>query len=87
MAERRRARRACCSRSRARRSRSRASAATRRVARARGCARRGATLRHAARLDGELRGCIGTLEPHRPLGDDVAHNALAAAFAIRASRR
>jgi AmmeMemoRadiSam system protein A len=29
---------------------------------------------------GELRGCIGTLEAHRPLGDDVRHNALAAAF-------
>ncbi len=30
--------------------------------------------------DGELRGCIGTLEAHRPLGEDVAHNARAAAF-------
>jgi AmmeMemoRadiSam system protein A len=29
---------------------------------------------------GELRGCIGTLEAHRPLGRDVAENALAAAF-------
>jgi len=29
---------------------------------------------------GELRGCIGTLEAHRPLREDVAHNALAAAF-------
>jgi AmmeMemoRadiSam system protein A len=27
---------------------------------------------------GELQGCIGTLEAHRPLADDVAHNALAA---------
>jgi len=31
-------------------------------------------------LDGKLRGCIGTLEPHRVLGDDVKANALAAAF-------
>ncbi len=30
--------------------------------------------------DGRLRGCIGTLSPHRPLGEDVAHNAIAAAF-------
>ena len=29
---------------------------------------------------GELRGCIGSLEPRRPLGVDVHHNALAAAF-------
>ena len=29
---------------------------------------------------GELRGCIGTLLPVRPLIDDVAHNAFAAAF-------
>lgn len=29
---------------------------------------------------GELRGCIGTLEAHRPLIDDVRTNALAAAF-------
>ncbi|CAK0738604.1 AmmeMemoRadiSam system protein A [Gammaproteobacteria bacterium] len=27
-----------------------------------------------------LRGCIGSLEPHRPLAADVAHNAYAAAF-------
>ena len=32
------------------------------------------------RLDGELRGCIGTIDAHRALGDDVAHNAFAAAF-------
>ena len=32
------------------------------------------------RLEGELRGCIGSIEAHRPLGDDVAHNAFAAAF-------
>lgn len=32
------------------------------------------------RLDDELRGCIGTIEPHRPLGVDVAHNARAAAY-------
>lgn len=29
---------------------------------------------------GELRGCIGTLEAHRPLHEDVTANALAAAF-------
>jgi uncharacterized protein len=29
---------------------------------------------------GALRGCIGTLRPHRPLGIDVRANALAAAF-------
>jgi AmmeMemoRadiSam system protein A len=29
---------------------------------------------------GELRGCIGSLEPHRPLAEDVAGNARAAAF-------
>ncbi len=32
------------------------------------------------RLDGDLRGCIGTLEAHRPLGVDVRANAVAAAF-------
>lgn len=32
------------------------------------------------RLDGELRGCIGSIEPRRALGDDVAHNAHAAAY-------
>jgi AmmeMemoRadiSam system protein A len=32
------------------------------------------------RADGELRGCIGTVDAHRPLGDDVAHNAYAAAY-------
>jgi AmmeMemoRadiSam system protein A len=31
-------------------------------------------------LDGELRGCIGSIDPRRALGDDVAHNARAAAF-------
>jgi len=30
--------------------------------------------------DGELRGCIGTLESHRPLIEDVKSNALSAAF-------
>ena len=30
--------------------------------------------------DGELRGCIGSLEAHRPLAQDVAENAVAAAF-------
>ena len=32
------------------------------------------------KLDHELRGCIGTIEPHRPLGVDVVHNARAAAY-------
>lgn len=32
------------------------------------------------RVEGDLRGCIGTLDAHRPLGDDVAHNAHAAAY-------
>ncbi|MCW8827359.1 MAG: AmmeMemoRadiSam system protein A [Gammaproteobacteria bacterium] len=31
-------------------------------------------------LDGELRGCIGSLEAHRKLVDDIAHNAFSAAF-------
>jgi len=31
-------------------------------------------------LDGDLRGCIGSLEAHRPLGQDVRENAVAAAF-------
>ena len=30
--------------------------------------------------DGRLRGCIGSLEAHRPLGEDVRHNARAAAL-------
>lgn len=30
--------------------------------------------------DGQLRGCIGSLETHRPLAADVAENAVAAAF-------
>lgn len=32
------------------------------------------------RIGGELRGCIGTLEAARPLGEDVWRNAYAAAF-------
>jgi hypothetical protein len=32
------------------------------------------------RRDGELRGCIGSIDPCRPLGEDVAANACAAAF-------
>ncbi len=32
------------------------------------------------KLEGDLRGCIGTIDPHRPLGEDVAHNAVAAAY-------
>ena len=31
-------------------------------------------------LDGELRGCIGSIDPRRPLGDDVTANAYAAAY-------
>ena len=31
-------------------------------------------------IDGELRGCIGSLEAHRPLWQDVAENAFASAF-------
>lgn len=30
-------------------------------------------------LDGELRGCIGSLRPQRPLGEDILRNAVAAA--------
>lgn len=30
--------------------------------------------------EGQLRGCIGTLEAHRPLVEDLEHNARAAAF-------
>lgn len=32
------------------------------------------------KLEGELRGCVGTVDAHRALGDDVAHNAFAAAY-------
>jgi AmmeMemoRadiSam system protein A len=32
------------------------------------------------RRGGELRGCIGSLEAHRPLAQDVSHNAWQAAF-------
>jgi AmmeMemoRadiSam system protein A len=32
------------------------------------------------RLDERLRGCIGSIDPRRPLGEDVACNACAAAF-------
>jgi hypothetical protein len=32
------------------------------------------------KLDGDLRGCIGSVDPHRALGDDVAHNAYGAAY-------
>lgn len=31
-------------------------------------------------VHGTLKGCIGSLEAHRPLAEDVAHNAFAAAF-------
>lgn len=30
--------------------------------------------------NGDLRGCIGSLQAHRPLAEDVAHNAYSAAF-------
>ena len=30
--------------------------------------------------NGDLRGCIGSLEAHRPLAEDVVHNAYSAAF-------
>ncbi len=30
--------------------------------------------------DGDLRGCIGSLEPYRPLAEDIAGNAIAAAL-------
>lgn len=42
-------------------------------------ARRGATF-VTLTGKGELRGCIGSLNPHRALGQDVADNALGAAF-------
>jgi AmmeMemoRadiSam system protein A len=32
------------------------------------------------KMHGELRGCIGSIEARRALGDDVAHNAFAAAY-------
>jgi AmmeMemoRadiSam system protein A len=32
------------------------------------------------KVDGELRGCVGSLQPRRPLGEDVRANAQAAAF-------
>jgi len=32
------------------------------------------------KLQGELRGCIGSVDPRRPLGEDVAGNARAAAY-------
>jgi len=31
-------------------------------------------------IEGELRGCIGSLEAYRPLIEDIAHNAFSAAF-------
>ncbi|SRR5258706_9727592 len=42
----------------------------------------GATFVTLRRAD-ELRGCIGTLEPYRPLLEDVKSNAVAAAFSDR----
>jgi AmmeMemoRadiSam system protein A len=32
------------------------------------------------KLDRDLRGCIGSVDAHRALGDDVAHNAYSAAY-------
>ena len=43
------------------------------------CAELGATFVTLRRRDGELQGCIGTLEPRWSLVEDVAHNAVAAA--------
>jgi len=40
---------------------------------------RGATF-VTLKLGGELRGCIGSVDPRRPLWQDVAHNARAAAY-------
>lgn len=42
--------------------------------------RPGATFVTLRGADGSLRGCIGSLEAHRPLGDDVVANAVAAAL-------
>jgi AmmeMemoRadiSam system protein A len=41
--------------------------------------KRGATF-VTLRKDGDLRGCIGSLNAHRPLGRDIEANAVAAAF-------
>ena len=43
------------------------------------CMELGATFVTLRRRDGELQGCIGTLEARRSLVHDVAHNAVAAA--------
>jgi hypothetical protein len=43
------------------------------------CTELGATFVTLRRRDGELQGCIGTLEPRWSLVRDVAHNAVAAA--------
>jgi AmmeMemoRadiSam system protein A len=45
-----------------------------------GCNEPGASFVTLRWRDGRLQGCIGTLEPRRLLADDVAQNALAAAF-------
>jgi AmmeMemoRadiSam system protein A len=44
------------------------------------CDERGATFVTLRWADGTLQGCIGSLEPHRPIIADVAHNAIASAF-------
>lgn len=43
-------------------------------------AERAATFVTLRDSSGDLRGCIGTIDPHRALGDDVVHNAFAAAY-------
>lgn len=42
------------------------------------CAEPGATFVTLRWKSGDLQGCIGSLEPERPIVDDVAHNAIAA---------
>jgi AmmeMemoRadiSam system protein A len=42
--------------------------------------RRAAATFVTLRIEGDLRGCIGTIDARRALGDDVAHNAHAAAY-------
>ena len=44
------------------------------------CAKPGAAFVTLRWRDGSLQGCIGSLEPHRAIVQDVAHNAIAAAL-------
>ena len=68
-----------CSRSRARRS-ARSSVSLPRASRVtRRCSAPAATF-VTLKQSGELRGCIGSLQPLRPLAEDVRENAIAAAF-------